>query len=245
MYRLVFTSILAAMVTCCDVACAAEQKIDSEIRFPNSSNASASTTAVTIDPEVINDTLAEHFATADSALPGSVNRVGKTDAPVEVVVFQDLQCGMCAFSYKNMFGDLNRTYISSGKVRYTFIEFPLSFGGSDLQFAQAAKCAAEQGKYLDFVAYTYTHVSEESSADLIYHYAKAVGLKLEPLKRCVTSKRYLNAVRSDFEVGQVLGVEGTPTFFVNGREVGGARTWSEFKPILDQAMLGSHYAGTR
>jgi protein-disulfide isomerase len=183
------------------------------------------------------DLISGRIAKAGSLGGGEVNTLGVSSAPIHVVQFQDVQCGMCRRSYKRMFVQLHQELIDSGKVKYTFMEYPLIRGGQEDVLAQALKCAGEQGKYLTFLDYIYTMAEaiRSQEADAI---AMAVGLDQGAFSACMLTKRYRAAVDADIELGASLGVDGTPIFFVNGVQIQGALEYADMKRIIDTVPVG-------
>lgn len=159
--------------------------------------------------------------------------LGQADAPVTIYVFQDLKCGMCKYANREVISKLNDQYIKTGQVRVVFLEFPLGFYAKEVELAQAAKCAADQGRYYDYINHLYKNL-KTSSPDLSSSYAQEIGLDASEFERCVSSQRYLETVREEFETGKKLSVKGTPNFFVNGYQVRGAKPLAFFKELISR-----------
>ena len=188
-----------------------------------------------VTPETALAAISERVTVSNPNFLGDVNTVGKKDAPVNLVVFQDLKCGMCARMYKRMFLDLNKSYVAAGKVKVTFMEFPLGLRLEESLLAEATKCAGEQGKYIKYLDYLYMNIAK-TKAEEVGVYAKKVGLNQKKFDACVKERKYGMAVKADFQTGEELSVYGTPTMFINGKEVRGARDWVELKQQVDQEL---------
>ncbi len=170
----------------------------------------------------------------DNASRGSL---GKRNAPLTIVFFQDLTCGMCKHAYREIVAGLRTEHVKDGAARIVFAEFPL-FGANstDGKVGAAALCAKETGEYFAFLDFVYGS-SEHDGERLIAGYAAKLGKRAAPFNRCVASDRYRAQVERDVALGKSLGVVGTPTIFINGRIVKNTRYFSEFKAALDDAML--------
>jgi protein-disulfide isomerase len=148
---------------------------------------------------------------APISLKGSA-LLGKADAPVTVVEFADYECPYCQ-QIQPAVEKLINDY--PGKVAFAFKDFPLPNHTHAQKAAEAARCAGAQGKYWEF--------HHQLFANHQYDVAKlkeiAAGLKLDnqAFNTCLDSGQQSGAVQADFNESQVLGIPGTPAFFVNGR----------------------------
>lgn len=118
---------------------------------------------------------------------------------------------------------IERDYIATGKIRYYFLDFPLeSIHPQAFKAAEAAHCAAEQGRFWEMHARLFANQSALSSDHLIAH-AQALALDLPRFTACLESSKYAEKIRSDVREGQKLGVTGTPMFLLGYVEAGGTR----------------------
>jgi protein-disulfide isomerase len=162
------------------------------------------------------------------ASPAASTSVGPADAKVRVEDFTDYQCPYCARSRQAVFEAIANL---KGKVRYVHRDYPLDSACNPkvrsamhpvaCQAAYAARCAAEQGKFetLDGLLFQASPLDEQSLRTAIV----AARLDEKKLDRCIQSPRTRQAVLDDIMLGVVRGVVGTPTLFVNGEKVSGAR----------------------
>jgi protein-disulfide isomerase len=158
---------------------------------------------------------------------------GPEYAQVTIVKFEDYQCPFCR-EVQPIFRELLSRY--NGKIRLVHKDHPLdSIHPQARQAAEAARCADEQGKfwnYHDILYANYPKVSEENLKNL----AKEVGLDVNAFNRCLGSDKFKAAVQQDLIDGAKLGVTGTPTFFINGREVSGNQSVEIFGAIIDEEL---------
>ena len=103
--------------------------------------------------------------------------------------------------------------------------------------AEASLCANEQGQSLFWKLHDHMFENQNllKKADLIGS-AEKLGLKKEPFKKCLETKRYTDQVKADMEEGKAVGVRSTPTFFVNGKMVTGAQPIKVFTELIDQDL---------
>jgi protein-disulfide isomerase/rhodanese-related sulfurtransferase len=154
---------------------------------------------------------------------------GNPQSLVTFAEFGDLQCPACAASYpivrelRKQFGD---------RVGFVFRHFPLETNHPfALKSAQAAECAAQQGKFWEMVDRTF-----EAKGDLrdesLERYAAEVGVDKASFHECLVSGATLPQIRQDQEDGRALGLRSVPTFFVGKRRIEGALTEYQFSTML-------------
>ena len=128
------------------------------------------------------------------------------------------------------------------KIRYVFHDYALPFHANAKNAAMASRCAADQDKYWEyhenlFVKQTdWSEIAVDKINDKFTSYATELGLKTADFKTCVDSKKHEKAVDDDMALGQKVGVQGTPSFFINGQMLVGAQPYSAFKTIIDEAL---------
>ena len=174
---------------------------------------------------------------ADSAFPGYV--LGSETAPVEVVEYADLQCPHCGEFANVQFPTIREQLISTGRLRWRFRDFPLNFPWSRVA-ALAGQCAGEQGKFWEMEEAMFQRQSDWGSSSrnptsAFRDLARGVGLNLNPYNDCMDSQRYAGRVEASHREGVARGVTGTPTFFVNGRQLDNNRFGNSdaFKNLVD------------
>jgi len=158
---------------------------------------------------------------------------GSEKAPVTIVKFEDFQCPFC-IQVQSTFNELVSRY--DGKVRLVHKDFPLeSLHPQARQAAEAARCAHEQRKFWEYHDKLYAN-SPKASADDLKNYAKEVGLNVDSFDRCLVSGKYKAVVQQDLKEGTQLGLSGTPTFFINGREISGNQPLTAFEAMIDEEL---------
>ena len=147
---------------------------------------------------------------------------GPDDAPVTLVEYGDYECPYCGMAYP-IVKAVQRELGS--QLRFVFRNFPLAeIHPHARHAAQAAEAAAAQGKFWEMHDLLFEHQHALEDEDLI-GYAKSLGLDAEQLARELEAGTYAKRVRDDFRSGVRSGVNGTPTFFLNGERYEGS--WAD------------------
>jgi len=160
---------------------------------------------------------------------------GSNSAPVTIIEFGDFQCPYCEVFFSQVLPQIEKNYIKTGKVKFVYREFPLSFHQYAQKASEAAGCAGEQGKFWDYHDKLFEN---QNSLDLasLKSYAQQLHLNTTKFNDCLDSGKTTAAVQEDVSDGSGYGVSGTPTFFINGIMVNGAQPFSEFEKIIDQEL---------
>jgi protein-disulfide isomerase len=152
---------------------------------------------------------------------------GLDDAPVTLVEYGDFECPYCGMAYpvvKSAQRELGK------QLRFVFRNFPLAEAHPHALFAaEAAEAAAAQGKFWEMHDLLFEHQDALEPPDII-GYAKSLGLDMAQLARDLKDPKYTKRVRDDFRSGVRSGVNGTPTFFINGSRFEGS--WANEKAFV-------------
>lgn len=116
-----------------------------------------------------------------------------------------------------------------------FKDFPLPFHDGARPAAQAARCAATSGRFWEYHDLLFVAQPAFSRDDLIM-YAGRVGLDKAGFAACLDGGRFLDAVERDVAEGRAAGVNGTPTFFVNGRRFVGLHPLKDLREAVEDAL---------
>jgi protein-disulfide isomerase len=170
--------------------------------------------------------------------------LGSRDAPVSMVEFGDYQCTNCARYFRNTEPSILQNYVETGKLNIIFVDFPF-IGPDSKPAAQAAHCANDQGKYWEYHDETYSHWNGENtgwaSIPNLKKFASNIDLDQKSFDECLDSKKYAQKVENNFNLGNQLGVTGTPTFFIidsagRATKIVGAQPYSTFVEVLDSKL---------
>jgi protein-disulfide isomerase len=157
---------------------------------------------------------------------------GGKDAPVTIVEFTDFQCPFCKATQATL-KQLHDKY--GDKIRVVHMDFPLPFHSHSLDAAKAGRCANEQGKFWPFHDALFADQSKLAPADLKAT-AKTLGMNPAKFDTCFDSAKYDSQIKADQAVGEKVGVDGTPAFFIDGRPLTGAQPTPKFEEMIDDEL---------
>lgn len=159
---------------------------------------------------------------------------GTPNAPVTIVEYADYECPYCQQAEP-----IVRKVLDSydGKVAFTYKDVPLPMHSHAQKASEAAQCAGDQGKFWEFHDLLYT--SRQLEMSQLKADARQLKLDGEVFDKCLDSGQKLERVKSQLSEGQSLGLEGTPSFFVNGRFVSGNLGYDEWRRIIDEEIVAT------
>lgn len=167
--------------------------------------------------------------------------LGDANAPVTIDVFEDFQCPACRNFTESTEPLVIQNLVAAGKARYVFHNYPFldnqSAGKESDQAANASMCANEQGKFWEIHSILFANWNGENQGTFndrrLQAMAESIGLDMEAFNSCFSANKYEAEIQADFDLGEQMGVSGTPTVFVNGQRVGGANTVASYQEIAD------------
>lgn len=178
---------------------------------------------------------------------------GASEGKVTIVEFLDYQCPACAAYYMNVTKQLEEDY--AGRITFVTRNFPLDSHPLAQQAARAAEAAALQGKYREMYHQLYDNYEQwavngqqvsdntQRATTLFEGYATTIGLDIAQYRAALTDPSVQERIDADAAAGQKVGVDSTPTFFVNGQKF--VPEGDKFSDVADQmreqidAALGS------
>jgi len=132
-----------------------------------------------------------------------------------------------------------QSYIDSGKVNLVY-KHSAFLGQESIWAAQAAECAADQGKFWEYHDLLFDKQNGENvgtfTKENLLSYAKELGLDTAKFEPCVKNDETLQRVVADTNEGRQVGVTGTPTFFINGKPLVGAQPAEAFQTQINAAL---------
>lgn len=153
---------------------------------------------------------------------------GPASAPITVVVFSEFQCPFCA-RVEPTLRALEEEH--KGRIRIVWKHNPLPFHEHASLAAKASIAAAEQGKFWEYKDALFSHQDALDRKSLL-GYAQSLGLDMARFERTMDDPKSAETIAGDAAEGARLGVQGTPTFFINGRRLIGAQPISAFKAVI-------------
>jgi protein-disulfide isomerase len=227
-----FTSRLAAsLIALTAAASAACRSGDSEARTAGSPASRAESSTARSVP-VANDSL---------SLRADRGRIqGSESARVWVVEVSDFQCPYCRMWHDSSYASLVRDYVSTGKVRLAYLNYPLQMHVNALPAAEAAMCASAQSKFwpMHDALFTSQEKWEQLSNPTTFFdsLATSIGVDHAQWSECVSKHLARALIDADRSRSQQRGVESTPSFFVGDEAIAGAQPYSVFRAAIERAL---------
>jgi formate-nitrite transporter family protein len=177
-----------------------------------------------------------------SPISGEVTSIdhikGPENARVTVIEYADFQCPTCA-AYAPVIEQLHDDYPDDLKVVYRYFPLQTIHPNATLA-AQAAQAASLQGKFWEYHDLLFSRQSDWSddnkAKEKFLSYAQELGLNVDQFTTDLDSKETKNRVNADYRSGLSAGVQGTPTFFLNGQPLENPRGYEAFKKAIDDKL---------
>jgi protein-disulfide isomerase len=168
---------------------------------------------------------------------------GSAAAPVTVYEMSDFQCPYCREFAINTFPALDSAYVATGRVRWAFVNFPLtSVHHNAVPAAEVALCAAQQGGFWRVHDLLYQHQEVwaplKEPAAFFLTLADSAKLSKPALLACLQSPATEEAIRADAQGAERSGATSTPTFYIEGGLLVGAQPLAVFRQVLDSILKG-------
>lgn len=156
---------------------------------------------------------------------------GPFNAPLTLVEYGDYQCPYCGAAYP----EVKKVQKELGtKLRFVFRNFPITSSHEFAEHAaEIAEAACAQGKFWEMHDFLYEHQDLLGDDNNIFAYAEKLGLDVRRLAEETMNSTYLNRIKEDFNGGIRSGVNGTPTFYINGTRYNGSPTAKDLLAALN------------
>lgn len=174
---------------------------------------------------------------------------GESRASVAIVEYADFECPYCGQYERDVYPQISKDYIQTGKVKYFFRDLPLPVHPHALGAARAAHCAGEQGKYWEMHDSLFAKQNAIRDVDMPGR-AQELGLDKVKFSECLSSDRYTDEINKSAAEAQKMGIQGTPTFFVgkvdpsgevtNLRMIIGTRPYDVFKSAIEDSLAAKN-----
>jgi len=189
---------------------------------------------------LISDALAQ--SATDVAKPVSLPdmALGPADAAVTITEYASMTCPHCAAFNATVFPKLKAEYIDTGKVRYIFREFPLDIkaaAGSMLTRCIANGDAQKYFAVTDMLFRSQNDWVVKNTTETLTRIGKQAGLSQQQVEACLKDQALLDKIAADQKyASDVLKVDSTPTFFINGDKIKGEASIEEFQKKINQLL---------
>jgi protein-disulfide isomerase len=159
--------------------------------------------------------------------------LGSAAAPVQIVEFADWQCSYCAQGATTMLQLVDRY---GSLVKFVFRQFPIAALHSQAwSAAVASTCVQEQGKFWEYYDLLFSN-HDDLSEERLFSLAQGLGLDMEQWQACYDDEVYAWRIRKDLSDGVDLGIEGTPTYFLNGQMISGTLTLEHWEQLIESVL---------
>jgi protein-disulfide isomerase len=162
--------------------------------------------------------------------------LGKSDAPVTIVEYASATCPHCAAFHKDVFPQLKSEFIDTGKVKFIFREFP--FDDLALAAFMLARCAPPE-KYFPMLDVLFEQQQQWASKDAraeLGKIAQLAGIGEDGFDKCLKNEELAKGIMAIRDkAANSYGVEATPTFFVNGKQIRGEHSIDQFRKLISEA----------
>ena len=166
--------------------------------------------------------------------------IGPANASVTVTEFASMTCPHCAAFNAEVFPKIKSAYVDTGKVRYIFREFPLDIKAA--AGSMLARCIAKDdaGKYFAVIDMLFKQQNDwvmKNTTETLTRIGKQAGLSQQQVEDCLKDQALLDKIAADQKyAAEVLKVDSTPTFFVNGEKIKGETSFEEFQKKIDSLL---------
>lgn len=170
---------------------------------------------------------------------GNLPFLGKEDAKVTIVEFGDFQCPFCKRFFEGTEAQIRKEYVDTGKVKFYWRDFAF-LGEESFDAAVAARCANDQGKFWAYHNLLFKNQKGENEGQFnkenLKKWASQLKLDRKKFDKCLDSNAHRQVVDRENEEARRVGVNGTPTVFVNGEAVVGAVPFAEFRKVIEKSL---------
>ncbi|HTB00290.1 MAG TPA: DsbA family protein [Bradyrhizobium sp.] len=189
---------------------------------------------------LIADAMAQSAADVSKPVSLPDMALGPANAKVTIVEFASMTCPHCAAFNAEVFPKIKAEYIDTGKIRYVFREFPLDIKAA--AGSMLARCIAKDnaGKYFAVIDLLFKQQLEwagPKTTETLKLIGKQAGLTEQNVEDCLKDQALLAKISADQKyANEVLKVDSTPTFFVNGEKIKGETSFDEFQKKIDPLL---------
>src|SRR3954451_13491988 len=158
--------------------------------------------------------------------------LGPKDAAITITEYASMTCPHCAAFTNTVFPKIKSAYIDTNKIRFVFREFPLDIKAA--AGSMLARCIAKEdsGKYFAVIDMLFKQQNEwvlKNTTETLIRIGKQAGLSQQAVEDCLKDQALLDKIAADQKyASEVLKVDSTPTFFLNGEKIKGETSFAEF-----------------
>jgi protein-disulfide isomerase len=179
---------------------------------------------------------------ADVAKPVSLPdmALGPNDAAVTITEYASMTCPHCAAFNEQVFPKIKKEYIDTGKVRYVFREFPLDIKAAAGSMLSRCIANGDAPKYFAVTDMLFRQQNDwvlKNTTETLTRIGKQAGLTQQQVEACLKDQALLDKIAADQKyASDVLKVDSTPTFFINGEKIKGEASFDEFAKKINPLL---------
>lgn len=168
--------------------------------------------------------------------------LGSPNAPVTIIEYASLNCPHCAAFHEDVFDDFVSEFVDTGEVRFALREFPLNDRAAAA--IMLARCAPGENGFYSLVGHLFDTQSDWALADpgvvldTLFGVVQQAGFTRDSFDACLSNQELLANVTAVQNHALGLGVDATPTFFINGRKYLGELSLEQLRAAIEEARAG-------
>ena len=166
--------------------------------------------------------------------------LGPADAKVVITEYASMTCPHCAAFNAEVFPKIKADYIDTGKVRYIFREFPLDIKAAAGSMLSRCIAKGDAGKYFAVTDLLFRSQNDwvmKNTTEQLARIGKQAGMSQDQVETCLNDRSLLDKIAADQKyASEVLKVDSTPTFFINGEKIKGEANIEEFAKKIDPLL---------
>ncbi|OKO87343.1 DsbA family protein [Bradyrhizobium sp. AS23.2] len=166
--------------------------------------------------------------------------LGPKDAPVTITEFASMTCPHCATFNEQVFPKIKSEYIDTGKIRYIFREFPLDIKAAAGSMLSRCIANGDASKYFAVNDMLFRQQNDwvlKNTTETLTRIGKQAGLTQQQVEACLKDQALLDKIAADQKyASDVLKVDSTPTFFINGEKIKGEASFEEFAKKINPLL---------
>jgi len=180
-------------------------------------------------------------ATSPSAAPHLTPEVSPEpgNSPIEIIIYTDFQCGACAKLHSEVEPELRERYIATGKAQIE-IRLLAAISIDSMRAAQAALCAGDQGRFLEYQDALFRAWREEDadaySTDQLVAMASSLGLDAVAFRSCLDSSEKKAEVEQNMNLAKADGVRVLPAVIIDGTKLEGYKLLDTYIQVIERAL---------
>lgn len=163
-------------------------------------------------------------------------RIGRADAPVQLIEFADLECPFCRQFHVGALAEIRASYHDA--IAVTYVHFPLRMHRFASMAAHAAQCAAESARFEAFVGAVYANQDSLGLKDWSSFAVDAGVADMPGFLTCLDDPATAVRVQAGRQLGDSLGITGTPTFLLNGWQLAATPSAAQLSTMIDRILVG-------